>query len=1135
MKGLGKISEYTRVAPRYQRSISLHNDWNSDSSSLGYIVTSNVVRSLEQVLYGLRNEQGQKSFALTGPYGSGKSSFAVFLCQLLGFDPEHAKNAIKQLPDETKELKTVIRKLRKSNSDTEGFISIPVTARRRPIAQILLEEMHQALDEFIDDQEIQKIKKSINTSLAREEWRDTSAVMRHLDSMTKQAERQGIPGILLVVDEAGKTLEYALQDRAGGDVYLFQELSEFANRQTDTSVLFLITLHQMFDDYVELSDRTLRNEWNKVQERFQTIQFSEPAASTIQMVASAIQPASDRPANVDRHISKAAEQVQQSFDSLPVGLDLQDFRQAAMRSWPIHPSTLVVLPYLFRRLAQNERSIFSYLTSHEPFGFQDHIEKDFKTDTGFVRLHHLYAYLLANFEAGLARLPHAKRLLEANDILQSRHHLTARQHQILQTVALFNVLSEISPIRATPKAIGASLENPAAIEQELEELRAQSILTYRRLDGSYRIWEGSDVDLEVRMTEARRKLKMEGFTPLDTLCDHLPSQHWVARRHSLETGAIRYFLVRYTTSLDGKQIKVLMESDQEDGTILVLLPEVDSKRQFDQSCELTRQTPRLVIAIPRQIEALRGVVEELACLRWVEANTEELRDDRIARRELSLRIATGEQRVSQLLQNLLDPRPAPNGNFCQWIWSGQDQKPSKMVDVTRLISKACDTIYHQTPRLKNELVVRRKISGAAASARRILLENMLLYPEKERLGIEGFPPERSVYESVLRAGGIHAYDNAAECWKLQAPPEENPVHLRPCWDAMESCIFQSQLERVPLPRLFQTLSSAPYGLAEGIHPILFTAFYLINQDELFLYREESFLPVVQPAHLELLQRRPDLFAVSGARLDGTRKALVQRLAGGLKQAPKTASVVRALYRMLNTLPPVTQKTSLILDTEVISMRDCLLLAASPERLLFSDLPACFGIDPFHEGEQRDRDMDLFFQKLNHSIKTLNVFANNLLDEKRDVLLTACGMPPGEEGWRLLAQKALWLSPRLKHEILTPFLNGILNGIEDSLFVQPTLAFVSNRAFDQWTDKDVQSFDGLAKGVGDLFQKFCQNYGDKHVSLSKKETETKDKLRKTLEPQVQKLAQSNNPKLIAEALREILKEIDPQNQGEITNV
>ncbi len=274
--------------------------------------------------------------------------------------------------------------------------------------------------------------------------------------------------------------------------------------------------------------------------------------------------------------------------------------------------------------------------------------------------------------------------------------------------------------------------------------------------------------------------------------------------------------------------------------------------------------------------------------------------------------------------------------------------------MAKLLSEACDRIYLLSPIVRNELVVRKKLSSAAAAARRCLLEHMLEKRGEERLGIEGYPPERSVYESVLRASGIHFFDEETRKWDFrsvyesvlrasgihffdeetrkwdfQPPPKDNSCELRPCWDLIEEVIFAKEIQRIELVELFNRLSSVPYGLPAGVHPILFTAFYLHYQDELFLYREGTFIPEVQSAlpagvhpilftafylhyqdelflyregtfipevqsaHLELLQRRPDLFSVSGAKLDGTRKAVVERLAKGLKQVPKTASVVRA--------------------------------------------------------------------------------------------------------------------------------------------------------------------------------------------------------------------------------------------------
>lgn len=1125
-----KRSHFVAVAPRFLRSINLQHDWQSGDSTVGYIVTPNVSQALEQLRNGLMSENGQRAFVLTGPYGTGKSAFAVFLSHLLGRDAHVAEMGRNLFASEYTEISKAFQHIRHPGIEKEGFLLILVTARRRPIAQLLLEGILDATRGMELTASLKELQTRIKEALQKKLWLDTSIIIRGLQDIQAEAKKQAFAGILLLVDEAGKTLEYAVQDRVGGDVYVFQELAEYANRQMQIPLLFLITLHQMFDDYVELSDRTLRNEWNKVQERFQNIQFSESAGTTIKLIASALESASDVPGRASAELDDALSEIKKGGIQLPLGLEYSEFEKIAPRSWPLHPSLLLTMPYLFRRLAQNERSIFSYLTSQEPFGFQSFIDQPADNGDNFIRLQDIYSYLLANFEAGLTRLPHAKRLLEANDIINSRHHLTYYQLEIVRTVALLNVLSEICPLRASPQMIRFAVSTKEPIEHELEILRQQSVLTYRRLDNSYRVWEGSDVDIEARIKEGRRKLQLESISPLESLCNHLPSRTLVARRHSLKTGVNRYFNLIYSDSLSNNILKAAECPIDAAGTIIVLLPQANLERLKEMALKETEFGKRLIIAMPTQIDALRSVVEEVACLRWVEQNTVELRDDRIARRELSLRLAMGEQYLAQYLQNLLDPRPAPNGNSCQWIWAGKVQRPKRSVDVAKLLSEACDRIYRLSPIVRNELVVRKKLSSAAAAARRSLLEHMLERRSEACLGIEGYPPARSIYESLLRATEIHFFNIDTQQWDFQPPPMANECDLRPCWDEIENTVFSKEIQRVKLVDLFKRLSNVPYGLPDGAHPILFTAFYLHFQDELFLYREETFIPEVQTAHLELLQRRPDLFSVSGAKLDGTRKAVVKRLAKGLKQVPKIASVVRALYRMLNTLPTLTQKTSQIGNALTMKVRDCLLLAASPEQLLFVDLPQCFDIEPFMQGQLRQEDMDHFFEQLNSSLSTLRDYAPNLLQNNRNLLLKHCGLVQNMDGWYELERRAKFLAPRFKHEVLTPFLTCVSNGIEDNHNVRPALALIASRPFEQWTDMDLQSFDSLAEGMGSLFRQAWRNYGDVKPVLTEEEFEQKEVYRKTLEPQLQKLGGNGNSRALAAALRELLKQLESNQMG-----
>ncbi len=64
-----------------------------------------------------------------------------------------------------------------------------------------------------------------------------------------------------------------------------------------------------------------------------------------------------------------AEQLAPPADQLglrPTAISQEEWPALVAQTYPIHPTVLVALPSLFRQLAQNERSLFAFLTTYEP-------------------------------------------------------------------------------------------------------------------------------------------------------------------------------------------------------------------------------------------------------------------------------------------------------------------------------------------------------------------------------------------------------------------------------------------------------------------------------------------------------------------------------------------------------------------------------------------------------------------------------------------------------------------------------------------------------------------------------------------------------------------------------------------------
>ena len=72
------LTSLLKVSPRYQRAINLTASVDSACSLDGYIITPNILEALQRII-GCIHTNSSRAFSLYGPYGTGKSSFSVFL------------------------------------------------------------------------------------------------------------------------------------------------------------------------------------------------------------------------------------------------------------------------------------------------------------------------------------------------------------------------------------------------------------------------------------------------------------------------------------------------------------------------------------------------------------------------------------------------------------------------------------------------------------------------------------------------------------------------------------------------------------------------------------------------------------------------------------------------------------------------------------------------------------------------------------------------------------------------------------------------------------------------------------------------------------------------------------------------
>src|SRR5262249_26588130 len=156
----------------------------------------------------------------------------------------------------------------------------------------------------------------------------------------------------------------------------------------------------------------------------------------------------------------------------------------------------------------------------------------------------------------------------------------------------------------------------------------------------------------------------------------------------------------------------------------------------------------------------------------------ELETDRTARREVAARIAVAEQNILTHLEWVF----SPTNEGCTWFYRGAPLPLASQRAVNDLLSQACDDTYHAAPHWRNELINRRLLSSSASAARRNLIEGMIDHAEEETLGFSGHPPERSMYETLLKGSRLHRKQGSV--FGFCPPDGKSEAGVRELWKAI---------------------------------------------------------------------------------------------------------------------------------------------------------------------------------------------------------------------------------------------------------------------------------------------------------------------------------------------------------------
>lgn len=1014
------LSERVHVAPRFQRAIRIDTDLDDPRALEGFLCPQSAVQTL--LTMGRHVEEtGHSAFTWTGPYGSGKSSLVVALNAILGGDAKRRARAAEIIGKKPAE------QLWKSMPPlSKGWRMLPIVGRRGSPVDAVGEALAMA-----------KLYRR-----PRGEWTEAK-VLEALSEVAKEdARTRG--GLIVVLDEMGKFLEGPVGTST--DIFFFQQVAELASRSGGRLVVIGI-LHQAFEEYAQRLSREQRDEWSKVQGRYIDLLVDTAGEEQLELLARAIQMEGAGP---DR--SKSIRAVSESIANSRRG-DAGKIGSALAKCLPLHPIVTALLgPISRRRFGQNQRSMFGFLNSAEPYGFQEFLRSSDDGDTYDVP--RLWNYLRSNLEPSILASPDGHRWSSAVEVVERCEAAQGeRLHvDLVKAIAVIELFRERSGIAATKTLLSNCIPgaSDADIRAALDDLAMRSLIVFRKHLSAYGVYAGSDFDIEAALEKALSEQLQPDFTSLRSLASFQPV---VAKRHYHETGSLRWFDLDVVPASELKS-RVERYKVGKGAMGLLLLPIPTANESVEDVVVAARQALSadndVLIGVSPNAAAVLDAAKEALALERINEERPELHGDPVAKREVTARLSSAQSQLENVLRLVLDT--------AVWVRKRGANKQLSAADLSSLASDLADDRYHSAPKLFNELLIRVSPSSNANTAKNTLLKAMVASEGVERLGMTGLPAEAGLLISLLEKTEL--YRRVGRKWKYVVPGTDgiDPAGLAPLWSATDKFLHENAQRVVSLEEIFGEWRKPPFGIKDGVHAVLGLAYALSRRDHLAYYRQQVFQPRWTDYDADLLINDPkdiqvrwlEIPAAGRKLLDGVRDVLVELEGADAVASTSPLDVARALVASFDALEPWTRRTSR-LEADVLAIRDILRHASDPNTLLFDELPKLLLGEDVTTDSKRIREVNA---RIGAAIRALKGRYQSMLDELLKLMLLELDMDGVPDAAAVLRDRADNVKRMSGDFDVDAFVLRLAEPLGDKVDIQSIASLATHKPAKDWTDADL---------------------------------------------------------------------------------
>lgn len=851
-----KYSDYIKVDENFQYSVNLQFDLNNIDKIKNYIPTKDGCEVLKFYIKSIVDGKNRAT-SLIGPYGKGKSHLLLVLIALLSdydkSDLSSIDNLIEKIEKIDKELYNYLIQIRNnkfkllpviinSNYDdlNQAFLlGISGAIQREKIDNIILNTSYQVaydilLDWYNNHAEIKKdlAKCLLDNHSSIEKLSDglkiydrksydifknvyecithgqefnplvNSDIVKNYKDISHLISNYGFNGIFIAFDEFSKFLDSSNSNTIMKDLKLLQDFAELANRtgKEDQIHISCIT-HKGMSEYIDEDNQDKINAYKTVEGRFKNIYFNRSMEQNYEIVSYALKKEKGFDIFYDNLLDKNGI-LYLSLKDMQIFNNTKDVENILFKGcFPLNPITVYSLIELSEKIAQNERTLFTFLTDDDPNSLKSFIKG---TDKGLFSNDKIYDYFEPLFK-NTNDLKIKEIWLKSSNVL--RKNISELAKKIIKSMSVIYMINELDDFAPNCDTLKLSIDtNEKEFNNAIDELIDKSLVRKKKIT--------EELDFATMyskiLTSEIKDLVLNQFSDInekDVLERIIGTTYSLPRRYNEEFKMTRFFsniFINESELMNLSNFELLHEKNKSDGIVLNL---IRTSKNIDEIIKHFRSIndDRAVLKISKLTfkKSFICLLKEYEAVNYLINNGNNSED---AISELDIIKTELIDAVKEAYKYYFSDE-----NILDYVYL--NNKNNRKNNMSSLLSSICEEVYNGTPIINNELINKNDLSSPIKKAREIVVSAII--DNNKDIIKSKTSAEATIYKAIVDKCDLESISNVISIIKKFIQSTDN--------------------NKKSFENLYNVICSKPYSMRLGTIPILIALAISDYSDNIILY------------------------------------------------------------------------------------------------------------------------------------------------------------------------------------------------------------------------------------------------------------------------------------------------------------